>query len=202
MKKIFLIALGIISVLSASAQVWVGGTVSAEHRKTELNNGSSNLSGFSLGPNIGYDLNQRWSVALGVAYQHYSSGIRNGSNGDNEKSMSKINQLSVAPYLRYHFAECGDVRFFCQGGIDFKMGWDNYSTKINGETTYDHNYRLLTMGIDFRPGISYLLNDRITLLATLGAIGWKFDWRNGEYRNSEFYADIYDTFSIGFQINL
>lgn len=201
MKKIFLIALGIISVLSASAQVWVGGSIGAEHRKTEHDNGNTKQNGFSLGPTIGYDLNQRWSVALSVDYHHFAVDSKNETNGGNGNSTS--NQLSVSPYLRYHFAECGDVRFFCQGGIAFTMDWWKNSNRINGETTFESNHRQQSLGIDFRPGISYLFNDRITLLATLGAIRWTTDWANGEsYRKTEFYADIYDTFSIGFQINL
>lgn len=200
MKRIILVCLCSISILSASAQVWVGGTLGASNRKTRYEEeGKSTQLGFSLGPTVGYDLNQHLTLALGLYYfqSNDKSSVPRGT------SRSRQQQLSISPYLRYYFAECGDVRFFCKGGISVSRSWFNNKTRLDGETTWDNTTCSNLLGVEFCPGISYMLNDRVNLLGTLGDIGWVQEWYGGEsVHHTQFYANIYNSFSIGFQIYL
>lgn len=199
MKRIILLCLCAISALSAAAQVWVGGTLGASHRKTKYDTGDTTERGFYFGPTVGYDLSPQWTIALGLEYylSNNKSVVTRGS------TRIRQNALEINPYMRYYFAECGGVRFFCQGGMNFTKSWINQKTVTDGQTSYDEAQSLNTLCVEFRPGISYLLHDRVNLVATLGGIGWKQDWFNGESsKNSQFYADIHNTFSIGFQIYL
>lgn len=199
MKRIILICLCAIGALTASAQVWVGGTLGASHRKTKYDDDNSTARSFYFGPTVGYDFSRQWTIALGLEY----SQTNNKSLGTQGSTRIHLNAMIVNPYIRYHFAECNGVRFFCQGGMSFTKSWLNQKTEIDGQITYDNGNGLNTLRVEFCPGISYLFNDCVNLVATLGSIGWKQDWANGEVSNfSQLYADIFNTFSIGFQIYL
>lgn len=200
MKRIILVCLSIISILSASAQVWVGGTLGGSQRKVKLNEGgTSTLSGFHLSPTVGYDLNPHLTLALSVNYSH----LNYKSSETYSSGQSQIQELGVSPYLRYYFAECSGVRFFWRGGVNYAKTWTHHKASLDGQTTFDQRHDGHRFGLDFCPGISYLFNDRVNLLATLGGIGWEQTWSSDvSPTSSRFYANFSDKFSIGFQIYL
>ena len=64
MKKFFLmIAVALIS-LTASAQVYVGGGVSA------WRNSDANHTQFTLEPEVGYTLSETWDMGIGIGFAH------------------------------------------------------------------------------------------------------------------------------------
>lgn len=79
MKKLFLIlALAFAGIFTANAQVWIGGGLGASIQK--------NYTHFSIAPEVGYVINNKWQVALGADYGF---------------TTSNINTLALQPYVRY-----------------------------------------------------------------------------------------------------
>ena len=105
MKKLVLtLAIVFAGIMSANAQVWIGGGLGAQ-----VGNG---YTAIDLAPEIGYAINNQWQVALGVDYRY---------------SNLPSNELFLQPYVRYvggtigHkfslFADlCGDFGLIDAGG--------------------------------------------------------------------------------------
>ena len=113
MKKLVLtLAIVFAGIMSANAQVWVGlNNIGAQVEK--------NHTAFSFAPEIGYGINNQWTIALGVNYaydQTEYAGVKVTSNN-----------LWLQPYVRYTggtighkfflFADlCGDFGLLDQKG--------------------------------------------------------------------------------------
>ena len=84
MKKLVLVlAIVFAGVMSANAQVWIGGGLGADIQK--------NHTGISVAPEVGYMIpNSPFTVALGAIY-----------NYGNVKGLGSTNTLSLQPYFRY-----------------------------------------------------------------------------------------------------
>ncbi|MBP5796858.1 MAG: hypothetical protein J6W26_01090 [Bacteroidales bacterium] len=82
MKKLVLVlAIVFAGIMSANAQVWVGGGLSASVQK--------GLTAIELAPEVGYCINDQWQVALGIDY-----GMATGGG-------YTTNVLYLEPYVRY-----------------------------------------------------------------------------------------------------
>ena len=67
MKKIILTALVAVASLSANAQVWLGGSLGFNYTKQSIKGGSdASMTTFSIAPEIGYSLNDKWDLALAL----------------------------------------------------------------------------------------------------------------------------------------
>ena len=85
MKKLVLVlAIVFAGVMSANAQIWVGGGIGAKVY--------DNYMHFSVNPEAGYVINDQWQVALGVKY---------GFTQDKTLTTVTTNNLSLEPYVRY-----------------------------------------------------------------------------------------------------
>lgn len=81
MKKLVLVlAIVFAGVLSANAQVWVGGGLGADIQK--------DYTKFNIAPEVGYMINDQWTVALGANYTF-------------RDLVTKTNTLYLEPYVRY-----------------------------------------------------------------------------------------------------
>lgn len=90
MKKLFItLAIVFAGIMSANAQVWIGGGLGARIEK--------NYKEFNVAPEIGYAINNHWQVALGVDYTFANSDV-----------LGKANTLSLEPYVRYVAATIGN----------------------------------------------------------------------------------------------
>lgn len=199
MKKLFILGLMAVCAYTASAQVWVGGTLgftsstrdSNEHKlhshpEYSDNNKNIDVSTFNLNPTVGYDLNEKFSIALACQYSYTGSTTKVYGTTDE----SSAHAIAVNPFVRYHFASCGDVRFFVDGGVSV------------GKTfvkNVDHNATNFSAG--FTPGLSYRFNDRVSLVANLGGLGWK-NSSDGDDESSSFFFNLHNSVSFGFYINL
>ena len=71
MKKIILAALVAIVSVSANAQFWAGGSVGFNTSKTTIDgNELDKTNSFTLAPEVGYKLNDKWDVAVALEYSH------------------------------------------------------------------------------------------------------------------------------------
>lgn len=170
---------------AASAQVWIGGSMSYNHSETGYDliygnmRGSTSVSNFTIAPEIGYNLNDRFSVAMALGYTH--------SDGSS-------NSWYLNPYVRCHFAESGKVRFFVDGGVRYTY------THVNGTET-----ELNGIGFGITPGVSLALNERLGLVAHLGELSYTHahvEAETGCYSNNDFIVGLTNNISFGLYINL
>lgn len=151
MKKVILAAVVALTSLVGNAQVWMGGSLGLDFTKPE---GGETLTTFTIAPEIGYTLNEKWDLAIAINEQFASY--------DGETA----NSISVEPYARYTFAQSGDVTFFVDGG--FGVG----STKVDNEGEWLDEAQT-SWYIGLRPGVKLALNDKVGLVAKLGFLGYQ-----------------------------
>lgn len=105
MRKLFLLVVIVMAAISASAQegIYLGGGISL-WRNNDLDKTS-----FSITPDVGYNLSEKWAVGVELAYAH------NGYDGEDAIS---TNAFALAPYARYSFYENKIVRLFWIWDLD------------------------------------------------------------------------------------
>ena len=149
MKKFLLMAVMAIMTLGASAQSskWYAGGQVTFGRTTESASGVKSTQVTVL-PEVGYNLTDNFAVGsvLGVSYR---------KSGGEEKTVFK-----VSPYARYTYFSSGKVNLFVDGGVDLGIG------RAHGSTAVEY-------GIGFRPGISFDLNEKFSLVAHVGFLGYQ-----------------------------
>lgn len=170
---------------AASAQVWIGGNIGYNHSQIgyDLLYGnekeSTSTRNFMIAPEIGYNLNDKFAVALALGYSNIDGAINN---------------WSVNPYVRYNFAETSRVRFFLDGGVKYTYSHLNGTkTDVNG------------IGFSINPGVSFAVNKRLGLVAHLGELSYTHAHVGAEtgcYSNNDFVFGLTNNLSLGLYVNL
>lgn len=147
MKKIITLAAMACMAVGAFAQDWyAGGSVGF------WRNSSENKTIVDILPEIGYNLNDNVAIGSVLGYSYnYNEG-------------EWANLFRIEPYLRYTCLKSGKVKLFVDGGVNFGIGWG----KAHGEKTDV----AVTYGIGIKPGVSYSLSDRFSVVAHIGEIGF------------------------------
>ena len=114
MKKIMMTLAADVLAISASAQVYVGGTLGfkSENVNHDLGNGASTdqkETTFKIRPEVGYNLNENWAVGAQIGF----TSITHNNNGPT------TTMFDIAPYARYTFLKLGSVSIFADGKINF-----------------------------------------------------------------------------------
>ena len=86
MKKIVLVCIVAIMATAAQAQIYVGGTLGFSSVKTENSDAELKTTTIKLLPEIGYELDENWSIGTVVGYQYSKTGDL------------KTNTITIAPY--------------------------------------------------------------------------------------------------------
>jgi hypothetical protein len=147
MKKLILVLAAAIVAVSASAQVYVGGSASVGR------NTDANITNFSIYPEIGYNLNNQWAIAASVGYGYkYNSGV-------------KTNLVSVNPYVRYSFAKLGPVNLFLDGSVDYEYA--KTKTPVLNGTSNDWY-------VGIKPGFAVPVSDNVAFVAHVGFLGYSY----------------------------
>ena len=91
MKKLAIVlAIVFAGVMTSNAQVWVGlNNIGAQIEK--------NHTGFSFAPEIGYGINNQWTIALGVNYEYDQRTM----DILGVETKTTANTLFLQPYVRY-----------------------------------------------------------------------------------------------------
>lgn len=129
MKKIVLSVIVALIAITANAQVYVGGTFGVGSDKVETEGTEVKNTTFKILPEVGYELNEDWSVGTVVGYEYNKSGD------------VKTNTFTIAPYARYFFLNSDVVRLFADGGFGFS------TSKTKG------NDALNSWNIGIKPGV-------------------------------------------------
>ncbi|NDV60752.1 outer membrane beta-barrel protein [Bacteroides sp. 519] len=142
MKKIILLLFVVCAAMTVNAQLYVGGSLGF------WNDDDADVTSYSIIPEVGYNLNQKWSIGAELGYTHLEAS-------------SEIDVFSIAPYARLSCYETGIVRLFLDGGFGFA------SYKLNdadSETGFE---------IGIKPGIAVKLNDKFSLVSKFGFLGYR-----------------------------
>ena len=177
MKKILSMAVLTAVALTASAQTWLGGSLGYNMNKTEDFDAQNTLT---IAPEIGYDLNETWSVAAALEYDFQKQGD------------AKTNMFSIKPYARYKFYTVGDVTFFVDGYVE--AGFGNADDGINDAD-------VSSFGLGVTPGLAYAFCKKAGLVAHLGDLGYKFT-KFDDTKNHNFGIGVNNTVSFGIYFNL
>ncbi|MCM1309836.1 MAG: porin family protein [Bacteroides sp.] len=150
MKKIItLAAVALMGLGAASAEdFYVGGSLGVMHNST------TKTTTANLLPEIGYNLSDNFAVGTSIGFSYVKQGdTHNGS-------------FVFDPYARYTFFKGDRVSLFVDGGIDFSLGRTGWKG--------GHSDCSVTVGIGFKPGISVDLNDRFSIVAHCGLLGYTY----------------------------
>ena len=159
MKKVLLtLVIAFAGIFTANAQVWIGGGVGAKVYE--------NYTSFTVAPEVGYNINNHWTVALGANYDFSKDVLE----GDAEKALI-LNKLSLQPYVRYVGGTIGQkFSLFLDLTGDFglidKSGY----------------------AISLRPGIAWAATEKFTAAFRFGFAGYDHGFygaKNGFYMNCE-----------------
>ena len=114
MKKFLAIAIMLAASISASAQLYLGGSIGLNR------NTSENETNLTIAPEIGYELNSKWAIGGELAYNYkYDDGL-------------STNVFAIRPYARYTYYSCADnrVNLFVDGG--FGLGFERFVMYVTG----------------------------------------------------------------------
>lgn len=148
MKKFFAIALLTVASLSASAQVYLGGSVGYWHDDT------ADSDSFTIKPEIGYEINETWGVGTTIGYTY--------TKADDVKA----HLFELAPYARYTYFRTDNnlLNLFVDGQVGLGIG----STKYD-----DDSETAVYWNIGFRPGVAININDKFSFETKFGFLGYQ-----------------------------
>ena len=158
MKKILMIVVVMMAALSSYAQeMYLGGGISL------WRDCDADVTSFSISPDFGYNLNERWAVGGEVVFSHEGTHYDVGD----EKVSSHINSFAIAPYARYSFYENKIVRLFIDMGMGFSTSKPKHGDSVNG------------FEIGLKPGLAIKLNDSFSFITKVGFAGYRDDYFRG-----------------------
>lgn len=145
MKKFFATLVIAIVAMSASAQTYIGGGLG--FTTTDQEGHDKNLTQFTLAPEVGYNLSDKWAIGLSLEYQY-------------AKEETSTNGIGVAPYARYTVAKIGNFSFYVDGEFTF------LSVKAEDEDAQNG------WSLGLKPGVRFDVNDKIFMTASVGFLGY------------------------------
>jgi len=178
MKKIMMTLAAAVVAVSASAQVYLGGTVAFQSSKpnTATIFGDKSATRFEINPEVGYNFNDSWAVGVNVGFASVKGTwdeLGYGAAKDGEKATTAF---TVAPYARYTYAKLGPVSLFLDGKVSYTTVKDSYNE----------------LGINIVPGVAFAASDKVSFVAKLGdGLGWNQAKAKGsDVKNNKFGIDF------------
>lgn len=205
MKKIMMTLAAVAVAATMNAQVWIGGELglNSTTNKVEASGVSTDntLYNFTIAPEIGYNLDENWAVAIKLGFAH------NEANA-NAKELVKdyipglgnlmTNSFSINPYVRYTFCKAGNFSAFVDGGINYA------STHVNNLSEYINNIN--SFGVSINPGIAYAVSEKVGLVAHIGDLSYNTMWCKAkkvdfEVSQNGFNFGLWNSISFGAYYN-
>lgn len=149
MKKVLMTLMVMFAVVTAYAQeMYLAGGISF------WSNHDSEVTTFSISPEFGYGLNEKWSVGGQL--------ILDLTGGDGVRGTTAF---AIAPYARYSYYENNIVRLFLDMGLGLSVNKEKHSDADAG----------FELGV--KPGIAVKLNDNFSFVSRVGFAGFRQDYR-------------------------
>ncbi len=205
MKKIMMTLAAVAVAATMNAQVWVGGELGISTTKDKVERGGVstdyNATNFTFAPELGYNLDEKWSVAIKLGFAH------NEADADAQNLVSDFlpingklmtNSFSIKPYVRYTFVKAGNFSAFVDGGISYSsVHVNNLSKVINNINAF---------GVSVNPGISYAVSEKVGLVAHIGDLSYNTMWCKAKdvdvkVSKSGFNLGLWNSISFGAYYN-
>lgn len=186
MKKILLTLMIAVFALTANAQFYVGG-------ETGLwRNPDKNTTNFTLRPEFGYELNEKWDLGIGIGYTHNYDGQSDGF------LYIKTNSFNINPYARWTFANLGPVNFFLEMGFGIETYKVKAGTKDSDIVANDDANTAWNIGV--RPGLSIDVAKHLQFITHVGFLGYRDsnDHFNGHANDGFGFRASSEDLTIGF----
>ena len=180
MKRKMMTLAAAVAAVSLNAQVYVGGNVGIAN----IDNGNDDETVYSLLPEVGYNLNS--DIALGVQFG-WSKGNLYSEYGDlTLGDVSLTHTFEVNPYVRYTFVHAKAIDVFFDGGFGYKH--------YNGEGDQ--------FSVGLKPGIALNLNDKFSLVAHVGFLGYQNFNPKGDGDNTNVWGIDVDGNHVQLGVNI
>lgn len=159
MKKILMLVVVLMAALSSYAQeMYLGGGISL------WRDCDADINTFSISPDFGYNLNERWAIGGELSYSHKGT---TSYDDEHAKISSHLNSFAIAPYARYSFYENKIVRLFIDMGLGFSTSKAEHGDAVNG------------FEIGLKPGLAVKLNHSFSFITKVGFAGYRDDYFKG-----------------------
>ena len=146
MKKLFLLFFVVCATVSVNAQLYVGGALSAWMSETK----TAETVTVKFLPELGFSISNRWAFGSVLGY------TRKGVDGEITSET-----FEFTPYARFFFYRTELVRLFVESGFSI---YSNKTGKADPE---------VTLSTGFKPGVSFDLSERVSLVAKFGFLGYR-----------------------------
>lgn len=143
MKKYFLMAIMAVAAVTASAQVYVGGSLGFSSVKPD---GGKSQTAFNINPEVGYSLSDNLAVGAVLGFDY---------------AKDAYTAFEVSPYVRYKAIQWDKVNIFLDGAV----GITSYKPDGGSSAT--------AWNVGIKPGIEFKATDKISLVAHMGFLGYE-----------------------------
>ena len=198
-----------VGTTQAQQRWWLGGYVNVTNNKsssdiyTEIGHEpllktDNTVTNVNIVPIIGYDLNDKWAVALKVGYNHTKFHIDSKpSSSASQSAEESRGGLTISPMVRWTFAEWQKIRFHVDGLAEYR----HMSNKRDGYTI-DYNDKANVFSFGFVPGVSYPLTSRLYVTASLGSLLYSTgdDISNPEVSTNKLSLSLWTDLSLGLYV--
>lgn len=137
--------------MNAQNNMYVGGSLGFA---TTTYDGDTQGTAFSILPEFGVQLSDKWGVGVTVGY----NWMKNNGTPD-----LTSDSFEFAPYVRFTPVKLGSVNVFVDGVVGFTTG--NVEAAV-GSVVVDNKFT--NWGIGIQPGIAYNINEKFSLVAKFG----------------------------------
>jgi outer membrane protein len=176
--------------VSLNAQVFVGGSISANMNSTKVDNGTSPtpaLSYYSIGfsPTLGKFLSEKFAVGLAINLGFTYERVKTSN-----ESIDRTSAYGINPFIRYYAIRWNKFSVFGQGNL--LLNYSTSSTEIDGDKV--NGPKDTDLSIYFYPGLSYDISEKLSLETGLSFINLGYTYsqtKNGDATNTS------SAFSIG-----
>ena len=185
-------------VFAAEKNMWVGGSLGYSNvsAKAAPDTGDADGSEFTIAPEFGYSINEKWDIGLDISYTKTKNRIL--TTDDINKLIPAVNESSdsdtigIAPFARYHIAKVAGIDVMLKGSLFY-----NTSTINN---LWSEDVKVNSYGIAIAPVVSYSINDTWSIGATLNFLELGFaQYSSSDLKNSA--GDEYSCSKFGFNLN-
>jgi outer membrane protein len=178
-------------VLAINAQVFIGGNFDASiSNRKDLDNSpiTTKTTGYSfnVSPTVGKFLSDK--VAMGIRIGAGFSLSDDQIIGQNRSNRSKGYNLGASPFVRYYFKKWDKFALFETCILGFNYAKSEYFQ--NGVP--DPPSRLNYYSIDFHPGISYSLSDKLDLEGEIGFLNLGYTYTISNRQNIRNYSSAFN----------
>ena len=168
MKKFLMTIAAAFVAVSMNAQVYLGGSLGFGAWSSQKNVGDRSETSFSILPEIGYNINDKWAIGTVIGY--VSDKMWGVDVLNNAKSESAF---TFNPYARYTFLKAGKVNLFIDGGVDFTS-----ASKMDATA----------FGVGVKPGLAVNLTDKLSFVSHIGFLGYAVQNPDGDDNNTSVFG--------------